>query len=78
MSSPLFNPSDFDLFKKYKGSSQGEFPEAHALLRELYDKLGLIIDGLRTKGYHCDIRRNPLNQGLKYELAVSLRIFIIE
>lgn len=78
MSSPLFNPSDFDLFKKYKGSSQGEFPEAHALLRELYDKLGLIIDGLRTKGYHCDIRRNPLNQGLKYEEYHWARVYPME
>lgn len=67
MRSPLFNPSDFELFKKYQGLSQEESPDAHSLLRKLYDKLGLIIDGLRKKGYKCDIRRNPLNQGQKYE-----------
>ncbi len=67
MESSLFNPSDFELFKKYQGSSQEEYPEAHAQLRESYDKLGLIIDGLRILGYQCDIRRNPLNQAQKYE-----------
>lgn len=75
MESALFNSTDFELFKKYQGSTQGEFHEAHALLRNLYDKLGQIINGLKTKGYHCDIRRNPLNQGQKFEEYHWARVY---
>lgn len=59
----LFKESDFSLFSQYKGKTQSQAPEAQTLLRNLYDKLGKIIDGLRGLNYHCEITRNPLMQG---------------
>ncbi len=59
----LFNESDFSLFSQYKGKTQSQAPEAHMPLRNLYDKLGKIIAGLRELNYPCEITRNPLMQG---------------
>lgn len=59
----LFNESDFSLFSQYKGKTPSQTPEAQVLLRNLYDKLGQIIDGLRKLNYNCEITRNPLMQG---------------
>ncbi|MBP5423636.1 MAG: AAA family ATPase [Paludibacteraceae bacterium] len=59
----LFEESDFSLFTQYKGKTQSQAPEAQTPLRNLYDKLGKIIDGLRNLNYHCEITRNPLMQG---------------
>ena len=58
---------DFELLSKYGGKSASEFPEAHALLRRVYDKLGEIADGMRQYGYEPSIRRNPQNQGQRFE-----------
>lgn len=58
---------DFELFNKYGGKSASEIPEAHALLRKVYDKLGQIAEGMRLYGYETGIRRNPQNQGQKFE-----------
>ncbi len=59
----LFNEDDFALFDKYKGKTQKEAPEGQQPLRELYDKLGMIVEGLTKLNYHCEIKRNPLKQG---------------
>lgn len=58
---------DFELLKKYGGKSASEYPEAHALLRRVYDKLGEIADGMRQYGFESSIRRNPQNQGQRFE-----------
>ena len=60
--SMFFNEKDFTLFSTYKNRTQEEAPEAHNLLRTLYDKLGQICEGLKDLGYHTEIRRNPLSQ----------------
>lgn len=59
----LFNEDDFALFDKYQGKTQKEAPEGQQPLRELYDKLGMIVEGLTKLNYHCEIKRNPLKQG---------------
>lgn len=58
---------DFELISKYGGKYASEYPEAHQLLRTVYDKLGEIAEGTRQFGYEPSIRRNPQNQGQKYE-----------
>lgn len=55
----LFKESDFDLIAKYAGKKVKEAPEAHSELRAVYDKLGLIMQELKKRGYLADIRRNP-------------------
>lgn len=55
----LFKESDFDLIAKYAGKKVKEEPEAHSELRAVYDKLGLIMQELKNRGYLADIRRNP-------------------
>lgn len=68
--SSLFTESDFKLFGEYAGKTQAEAPQGQGLLRPVYDKLGLIGDGLRQLGYATSIKRMPLMQGgigvLKY------------
>ena len=63
----FLQPEDFELFAKYGKKYSSEYPEAHTLLRQLYDKLGVLADGMRKYGYIPHIRRNPQNQGQKYE-----------
>ena len=58
---------EFGLFDKYAGKSSQEIPEAHEQLKRLYCKLGEIADELQKYGYRTHIRRNPLNQGQKFE-----------
>ena len=58
---------DFTLFELYGGKYAYEFPEAHEKLRRLYDKLGKITDAIKPYGFITHIRRNPQNQGQKYE-----------
>jgi len=58
---------DFELLKKYGGKYASEYSEAHSLLREVYNKLGEIAEGMRKYGYEPTIRRNPQNQGQKFE-----------
>ena len=66
----LFDESDFDLFAQYQGKTQGEAPAGFNKLREIYNKLGKVLDKLSKMGYHTQINRNPLIQGgpgiLKY------------
>lgn len=66
----LFEKSDFTLFTQYQGKTQDEAPEGFEKLREIYDKLGKVLDKLSEMGYHTQIKRNPLIQGgpgiLKY------------
>lgn len=63
----FLDKNDFELIKKYGGQSSYEYPDAHAQLRLVYDKLGKIIEGLNPLGYYTHIRRNPQNQGQTYE-----------
>lgn len=58
----LFQESDFALFTQYQGKTQVEAPNGFAPMRQMYDKLGNILDGLQRLGYHTNIRRNPLAQ----------------
>lgn len=59
---------DFNLFTLYGGKYASEFPkEIHEQLRALYDKLGIIVDAMKSHGFLTHIRRNPKNQGQKYE-----------
>ena len=58
----LFEELDFALFTQYQGKTQTEAPDGQTKLRNLYDKLGLILDGLQKLGYKTDINRNPLTQ----------------
>lgn len=66
----LFQESDFALFTQYQGKTQAEAPDGFAPMRQMYNKLGNILDGLQRLGYHTNIRRNPLAQAgpatLKY------------
>jgi hypothetical protein len=59
----IFNESDFALFSQYQDKTQEEAPEGHSKLRELYNKLGLILDEIKNLGYKTEIIRNPLGQG---------------
>ena len=72
---PLFTKADFSLFTDYAGKSQEEAPEAYALLRPMYDKLGRIIDGLRLLGYYCEIKRHTLTQSQKYNHYHWARVY---
>lgn len=72
---PFFNQQDFDLFAQYAGKYSHEAPDGHEKLRKVYNKLGVICDNLSTKGYKTHIRRNPLNQGLKYEVYHWCQIY---
>ena len=75
----FFLKEDFELFEQYAGESNNNFPEAHNLLRTVYDKLGQITDALNQTGkYQCDIRRNPLNQGGVYERYHWARVYPID
>jgi len=58
---------DFNLFNLYGGKYAYEFPEAHEQLRKVYDKLGNIADAIKPHGFITNIRRNPQNQGRRYE-----------
>ena len=58
---------EFALFRQYGDKYAQDFPEAHEKLRNLYDKLGEISWALSSYGYKTHIRRNPQNQGQKYE-----------
>ena len=58
----LFQESDFALFAQYQGKTQAEATDGFAPMRQMYDKLGNILDGLQRLGYHTNIRRNPLAQ----------------
>ncbi len=62
----LFKESDFDLIAKYAGKKVKEEPEAHSKLRAVYDKLGLIMQKLKKRGYRADIRRNPRTRANTY------------
>lgn len=62
----LFKESDFDLIAKYAGKKAKEEPEAHSELRAVYDKLGLIMQELKKRGYLADIRRNPRTRANTY------------
>jgi hypothetical protein len=64
--SNLFDESDFALFAQYVGRKSGEAPEGHEKLKKVYNKLGLVGDELKRRGYPTDIIRNPQNQGGKY------------
>jgi hypothetical protein len=64
--SNLFDESDFALFEQYAGRKSGDAPEGHEKLKKVYDKLGLVGDELKRRGYPTDIIRNPQNQGGKY------------
>lgn len=59
---------DFELLDKYGGKPASEHSEAHSLLRRVYDKLGEIAEGMRQYGYDSSIRRNPQNQGQRFEV----------
>ena len=58
----LFNTSDFALFTQYANKTKAQEPTGQAKLRTLYDKLGMVLDGLKKLGYHTDITRMPLMQ----------------
>lgn len=58
---------EFELFTKYAGTSSYDNPDAHGQLKRLYCKLGDISDALQAHGFVTRIRRNPLNQGQKFE-----------
>lgn len=59
----LFDVNDFALFDQYGGKTQvGPPDKPQRQLREVYDKLGSIIDGLRKLGYNCNIRKMALAQ----------------
>ena len=58
----LFNKSDFALFTQYANKTKAQEPTGQAKLRTLYDKLGMVLDGLSRLGYHTDIIRMPLMQ----------------
>ena len=66
----LFNESDFSLFTQYQGKTKEEAPDGYNKLREIYNKLGDVIDRLKSLGYRAEINRKPLIQGgpatLKY------------
>lgn len=62
----LFDESDFALFAQYAGRKSRDVPEGHEKLRKVYNKLGLVVDELKRRGYPTDIIRNPQNQGGKY------------
>lgn len=62
----LFKESDFDLIAKYAGKKKKEAPEAYSELRAVYDKLGLIMQKLKKRGYRADIRRNPTTRANTY------------
>ena len=64
--SNLFDESDFALFAQYAGRKSHDAPEGHEKLRKVYNKLGLVVDELKRRGYPTDIIRNPQNQGGKY------------
>lgn len=64
--SNLFDESDFALFAQYVGRKSGDAPEGHEKLKKVYNKLGLVGDELKRRGYPTDIIRNPQNQGGKY------------
>lgn len=59
----LFIESDFSLFTQYQGKTPEEAPDGHKKLREVYNKLGKVIDRLKSLGYPTEINRNPLIQG---------------
>lgn len=75
----LFKEEDFSLFTQYQGKTQSEAPQAQVPLRDLYDKLGEIVKGLKNLKYHCEINRNPLMQGgpgtMKYATNHWARIY---
>ena len=58
----LFDESDFSLFSQYQGKTQVESPEGTTKLRNIYDKLGNVLDVLKSLGYNTEINRNPLIQ----------------
>ena len=64
--SNLFDESDFALFAQYVGRKSGDAPEGHEKLKKVYNKLGLVGDELKRRGYPTDIIRNPQNQGGKH------------
>lgn len=51
----LFQESDFALFTQYQGKTQAEAPNGFAPMRQMYNKLGNILDGLQRLGYHTNI-----------------------
>ena len=58
---------EFALFQQYGEKYAYEYPGAHEQLRSLYDKLGKIADAIKPYGFITHIRRNPQNQGQRYE-----------
>lgn len=63
-----FSPQDFKLFDLFGGKAAAECPsDAHEQLRYVYDKLGNLVFNLNDKGFKTAIRRNPQNQGQKFE-----------
>lgn len=58
---------EFEMFNKYAGKSSYDNPDAHEQLKKLYYKLGEISDALQAYGFITHIRRNPQNQGQKFE-----------
>lgn len=63
-----FVEKDFLLFDEFGGKPACDCPEStHRQLRAVYDKLGDLVFKLEKHGYEVSIRRNPQNQGQKYE-----------
>ena len=58
---------EFALFQQYGDKHAADYPEAHEQLRKLYDKLGKIAEAIEPYGFITRIRRNPQNQGQRYE-----------
>lgn len=58
----LFDICDFTLFAQYQGKTRQEEPTAFNKLKDVYNKLGNIINGLSRLGYHTEIIKNPLRQ----------------
>lgn len=63
----FFTEEDFSLFEQYGGKPASDFPEAHERLRRVYDKLGKVVEAVNQYGFNTAIKRNPQNQGQKYE-----------
>ena len=55
----FFNKEDFKRLEKYGDQKVKEYPDAHNLLKESYDKLGKVAEAMREFGYTPSIRKNP-------------------
>lgn len=57
---------EFALFQQYGNKYAHDYPEVREQLRELYNKLGIIVDTISHYGFITHIIRNPQNQAQKY------------